>query len=245
MESRKISGFPQVPLCHIVTSLILFIIRNIHTPTCTPTYLWISPKELPAVVNYRSTKGREGGRGALINGWMDPEEPEGEVNLKCWADVPSTLPPNALEWVLCHVSSFYGPLSKVFWFLPSVFNTGLQCCWTVSQSSVIFEFNIKCGTRWQTLWGKSKEIRITLMLELLSSWERIKKKRRNRVKMAPRVLQLQQPAGHHLSILTLLLFLEKQSTCVIFYMCCLCSLFEEWTTRRHGGWIWGWRQWFW
>lgn len=176
MESRKISGFPQVPLCHIVTSLILFIIRNIHTPTCTPTYLWISPKELPAVVNYRSTKGREGGRGALINGWMDPEEPEGEVNLKCWADVPSTLPPNALEWVLCHVSSFYGPLSKVFWFLPSVFNTGLQCCWTVSQSSVIFEFNIKCGTRWQTLWGKSKEIRITLMLELLSSWERIKKK---------------------------------------------------------------------
>lgn len=47
-------------------------------------------------------------------------------------------------------------LSKVFRFLPSVFNTQLQRRWTLSQSSVIFEFNVKRGTRWQTLCGHSK-----------------------------------------------------------------------------------------
>lgn len=48
---------------------------------------------------------------------------------------------------------------------PSVFSPQLRSLLTVSQSSVIFEFDIKCGTRVQTQ-GKRIEITITLILEL-------------------------------------------------------------------------------
>lgn len=67
MESRTFRRFPQVPLCHIVTSLVLSIIHTVHTPRCTPTYLWMSGNS-PAVVNYWRTKGR--GRGG-VDEWLD------------------------------------------------------------------------------------------------------------------------------------------------------------------------------
>ncbi|KAF3842908.1 hypothetical protein F7725_001757, partial [Dissostichus mawsoni] len=58
MESRTFSGYPQVPLRHIVTSLVLLpFVTPTHTSTRTPTYLWMSGNS-PAVVNYWSTKGR-------------------------------------------------------------------------------------------------------------------------------------------------------------------------------------------
>lgn len=151
MESRTFHGLPQVPLCHIVTSLVLFIIRNVHKSTRTPTYLWDIPEGTPSSGEPLEHKS-EGWRG--VDEWLDGSGGT-EVILKCWTDVPSTLH-NALERVLCHLYSIYGPFQKVYRFLQSVFNTELQCHWTVSQSSVSFEFNIKCGTRWQTQWGKAK-----------------------------------------------------------------------------------------
>lgn len=42
-----------------------------------------------------------------MNEWLDGSK-EGEVNLKCSTEVPSALH-NALERVLCPLSSIYGP----------------------------------------------------------------------------------------------------------------------------------------
>lgn len=158
MESRTFSGFPQVPLRHIVTSLVLFIIRNLHTPTHTPTYLWMSGNS-PAVVNYWSTTGREG----PMNGLMDPG------NVRLMSPHPSQCLGMSAVPSLLNLWS----LSKVYTSLPSLFNTGLQCHSAVTQSSVIFGFNFKRGTR--RLLREKPEIRITLIMELLSSQERKEK----------------------------------------------------------------------
>lgn len=111
-------------------------------------------------------------------------------------------PHNAFEWELCHLSSIiYVPFQRSH-ISSIISNTELQCHRTVSQSGVIFDFNIKCGTIWLTLREKAKRSRSPWLLELLSSWER-EGKGRNRVEMVPCVLQLRQPASHHISILTL------------------------------------------
>lgn len=98
MESRTFHRLPQVPLCHIVTSLILFIIRNVHKSTRTPTYLWVSPKELPAVVNHWSTKVRGGG--GSTNGWMDLEGQKWFWNVELMSPQPFTMP-----WNECYAIS--------------------------------------------------------------------------------------------------------------------------------------------
>lgn len=102
MESRAFHRFSQVPLRHIVTSLILFIILNIHTPnmhTHTPSGCQGTPQQ-------SITTGAQKGEGdRWMAGWIQ----EGQVNLKCSTDVPSALY-DALEWALCPLSSIYGPL---------------------------------------------------------------------------------------------------------------------------------------
>lgn len=118
-------------------------------------------------------------------GWGDGRRSEAEMLNWCPLSPSQCLGMSAMPPVLNLWS-----LSKVFRFLPPVSNTEVQCYWTVSQSSVIFEFNIKCGTRWQTVCGKAKRS------ESPGCWTRE-----------------EQHAGHRLSVLTLLHFLEEEHLC--------------------------------
>lgn len=186
-----------------------FIIQNMHTPTRAPTYLWMSGNS-PAVVNYWSTKGK----GGLMNGWMNP----GNVGLM--SPHPSQCVGMSAVLSLLNLWS----LSKVYRSLQSLFNTELQ--WTVSQSSVIFEFNFKRSTR--RFWGE--EARITLMWNFF-----LLGKGRKREDPA------QNGASFFMELLLKTCWASpfyphtpttfwKKSTCVTFRYVYLRSLFVEWTS---------------
>lgn len=79
VESRTFHGFPQVPLCHIVTSPRP--LRLSHTYT----HLWMSGDSL-TVVSYWSTRGRGG---VWLEGWNGILRNDGNVNRERWTVSPS------------------------------------------------------------------------------------------------------------------------------------------------------------
>lgn len=78
MESRAFHGFPQIPLRHIVTSLTVFIIPNIHTQTNTHSYTKFGCQ---GTCQQCLTTGAQTEGGRSLNSLMDAErQREAELN---------------------------------------------------------------------------------------------------------------------------------------------------------------------
>lgn len=126
-----------------------------------------------------------GGGGVGWAGDDDDDGSEGRKEKWFW-NVGLMSPHNAFEWVLCYLSSIIYVSFQKSYISSIIINTELQCQWTVSKSGVIFDFNIKCGTRWLTLWGgKATRSKSPWLLENFCLFEKGKEKWRNWDKIAP------------------------------------------------------------